>query len=157
MKFAQLFLLSTLMTYNAIGQTIPNNPKSLDKQDLWTQKNLIQPAELAALISNPKSKPFYIFNIGVVEDIKGAKNLGEASKKENLEKLKAALKAIPKSSLLVIYCGCCPFEKCPNIRPAFNLMKNSGFSNGKLLNIPLNLKQDWISKGYPLNPKKKIG
>ena len=155
MKFAQLFLLSVLMTYNAISQTIPNNPKSLDKQDLWTRKDLIQPAELAALIINPKSKSIYIFNIGVVDDIKGAKNLGEASKKENLEKLNAALNAIPKNSQIVIYCGCCPFDKCPNIRPAFNLMKNSGYSNGKLLNLPLNLKQDWISKGYPLNPKKR--
>jgi hypothetical protein len=155
MKFAQLFLLIVLMTYNAIGQTIPNNSKALDKQDFWTQKDLIQPAELAALIRNPKSNPIYIFNIGVVEDIKGAKKLGEASKKENLEKLNAALKAIPKSSRIVIYCGCCPFDKCPNIRPAFNLMKNSGYSNGKLLNIPLNLKQDWISKGYPLNPKRR--
>lgn len=153
MKFAQLFLLSLLMTYNAIGQTKPNNPLSLDKQDLWTQKDLIQPEELAALISNAKSKPVHIFNIGVVDDIKEAKNFGGASKKENPEKHHVALKALPKSSRIVIYCGCCPFEKCPNIRPAFNLMKNEGYSNGKLLNIQINLKQEWIDKGYPLNPK----
>jgi hypothetical protein len=52
-----------------------------------------------------------------------------------------------------VYCGCCPFEKCPNIRPAFNLMKAMGFSNGKLLNLPTNLKQNWIAKGYPVEGK----
>jgi hypothetical protein len=32
-------------------------------------------------------------------------------------------------------------------------MKAMGFSNGKLLNLPTNLKQNWIAKGYPVEPK----
>ena len=130
------------------------NPRqSLDKRDTWTQKDLMQPADLAASIADPKSKKVHIFNIGVVEDIKGAKNIGGASDKANLEKFKQELSKLPKSSQLVVYCGCCPFERCPNIRPAFNLMKSMGFINGKLLNIPTNLKQNWIDKGYPLASK----
>ena len=130
------------------------NPRqSLDKRDTWTQKDLMQPADLAASIANPKAKKVYIFNIGVVEDIKGAKNIGGASDKANLEKFKQELSKLSKSSQVVVYCGCCPFERCPNIRPAFNLMKSMGFINGKLLNIPTNLKQNWIDKGYPLASK----
>lgn len=130
-----------------------NARQSLDKRDTWTQKDLMQPADLAASIANPKSKKVHIFNIGVVEDIKGAKNIGGASDKANLEKFKQELSKLPKSTQVVVYCGCCPFERCPNIRPAFNLMKGMGFINGTLLNIPTNLKQNWIDKGYPLAGK----
>lgn len=146
------FILAIFMiaAIGANAQTLQSIPKSLDKQDLWTNKDLIQPAELAAILANKKSKKPVILNIGVVEDIAGAKNIGAANKAENLTALKANLQKLSKSSSVVIYCGCCPFDKCPNIRPAFNLMKSMGFINGRLLNIPVNLKQNWINKGYPL-------
>ncbi len=147
-----LFALLITAAVSVSGQTLNNTPKSLDKQDLWTNKDLIQPAELASILANKKSKKPVILNIGVVENIAGSKNIGAASKAENLNTLKENLKNLPKNSSLVIYCGCCPFDKCPNIRPAFNLMKSMGFVNGRLLNIPVNLKQNWINKGYPLLP-----
>jgi hypothetical protein len=147
-------LLSILISVSVISistaQTGINTKQSLDKRDTWTQKDLIEPSTLAAIISNPKAKQAMVYNIGVVENIKGAKNFGAASEKENLEKFKTTLAGLPKTSFLVVYCGCCPFERCPNIRPAFNLMKSMGFVNGKLLNLPTNLKQNWIDKGYPL-------
>lgn len=150
--YTLILFLSAPLIVNA--QTFSNNKQSLDKQNPWSQKELIQPSELAALIANPKAKQALIFNIGVVDDIKGAKNMGGASEKENLEKLKKTLKELPKGTFLVIYCGCCPFEKCPNIRPAFNLLKSMGFSNGRLLDLPINLKQNWIDKGYPIMQQK---
>ena len=137
-----------------MAQTTFNPNQSLDKRNTWTEKDLMEPSALAAIISNPKAKQAQIFNIGVVEDIKGAKKMGGASVKANLEKFKNALSSLPKNTLVVVYCGCCPFEKCPNIRPAFNLMKSMGFTNGKLLNLPTNLKQNWIDKGFPLAQKK---
>lgn len=147
-----LFTLLIAAAISVSGQTINNISKSLDKQNLWTDKDLIQPAELASILADKKSKKPVILNIGVVEDIAGSKNIGAASKAENLNTLKENLKNLSKKSSLVIYCGCCPFDKCPNIRPAFNLMKSMGFVNGRLLNIPVNLKQNWINKGYPLLP-----
>ena len=79
--------------------------------------------------------------------------MGGVSEKENLQKLNNALSKLPKSTFLVVYCGCCPFERCPNIRPAVTLLKNLGFKNGRLLNLPTNLKQNWVDKGYPLAAK----
>lgn len=150
-------LLAILISFSVItisnAQTTINTKQSLDKRDTWTQKDLIEPSDLAALISNPKAKQAIIYNIGVVENIKGAKNFGAASEKENLAKFKETLAGMPKNSSIVVYCGCCPFERCPNIRPAFNLMKSMGFINGKLLNLQTNLKQNWIDKGYPLAVK----
>ncbi|WP_199233806.1 rhodanese-like domain-containing protein [Pedobacter sp. HMWF019] len=91
-----------------------------------------------------------IYNIGVVENIKGAVNIGGASKPENLEKFRKTLKDLPKKQTIVIYCGCCPMGKCPNIRPAFNLLSAEKFTNIKLLELPDNIKIDWIDKGYPI-------
>lgn len=119
-------------------------------KDTWTKSQLMAPASLAALINNPKASKPVIFNIGVVENIKGARKMGGASEKENLEKFKRALTSIPKTTPVVVYCGCCPFDRCPNIRPAFAALKAAGFKNGKLLNLATNIKTDWISKGYPL-------
>jgi hypothetical protein len=146
-------LLSVSVISFSKAQTSVNTNQSLDKRDNWTQKDLIEPAALAAIIANPKAKQPLIYNIGVVENIKGAKNFGAASEKENLERLRKTLSGIPKTSFLVVYCGCCPFSRCPNIRPAIGMLKTMGFTNGKLLNIPTNLKQNWIDKGYPLAGK----
>ncbi|MGB4400687.1 MAG: hypothetical protein WBJ10_15045, partial [Daejeonella sp.] len=143
--------LAFLCTSSAAEAQIPaNTSKSLVNRNLWTAKELMQPAELASILKSTKSKKPVILNIGVVENISGAKKLGAAEENDNLQKLNKTLKGLPKNSLVIIYCGCCPFDKCPNIRPAFKMMKEMGFLNGKLLNLPVNLKQDWINKGYPM-------
>lgn len=148
---AILFSIGVISSVKA--QTNINTNQSLDKRDNWTQKDLIEPAALAAILANPKAKQPLIYNIGVVENIKGAKSLGAASEKENLERLRKTLSGLPKTSSVVVYCGCCPFSRCPNIRPAVAMLKSMGFINGKLLNIPTNVKKDWIDKGYPLAGK----
>ena len=147
------FLISICGITISNAQTGVNTKQSLDKRDTWTQKDLIEPSILAGIIANPKAKQAMVYNIGVVENIKGSKNFGAASEKENLENFKKTLAGLPKTSFIVVYCGCCPFERCPNIRPAFNMMKSMGFINGKLLNLPTNLKQNWIEKGYPMEIK----
>jgi thiosulfate/3-mercaptopyruvate sulfurtransferase len=68
-----------------------------------------------------------------------------------LQKLKDSLAGLPKESEIIIYCGCCPFERCPNVRPAIQVLKDLNFTNYKLLNLPHNIKIDWIDKGYPSN------
>lgn len=152
-KLILVILISLGIQSFSIAQTAINTNQSLDKRDNWTQKDLIEPAALAAILANPKAKQPLIYNIGVVENIKGAKNFGAASEKENLEKLRKTLSTLPKSSFVVVYCGCCPFSRCPNIRPAVGMLKSMGFTNGKLLNLATNLKQNWIDKGYPLAGK----
>ncbi len=72
----------------------------------------------------------------------------------NLLKWKNELQKLPRNTDIVIYCGCCPFEHCPNIRPAFKLLNDMGFTNQKLLNLSHNLKADWIDKGYPIMAKQ---
>jgi thiosulfate/3-mercaptopyruvate sulfurtransferase len=116
----------------------------------WTSKDLLDPAALVSLMgSEPAQKPV-IYNIGPMSNIKGAITIGSTANKAGIEKLTKALASVPKNKMVVIYCGCCPFRSCPNIRPAFSLLKEKGYTNIKLLNLKQNLKTDWIDNGYPM-------
>lgn len=107
------------------------------------------PAELAKIISDPaKAKPI-IYSVGPGGNIPGTVEMKPAGEQENLDRLRAALSKLDKNTEVVIYCGCCPYEHCPNVRPAFSLLNEMGFKNHKLLDLPHNLRTDWISKNYP--------
>ena len=116
----------------------------------WTDKQLKEPAVLAAALADPKAPKQIIFNIGPAQQIKGAISIGPTSAQANLDKLKKQLAKLPKEKEVIIYCGCCPFRRCPNVRPAFELLKQMKFTNAKLLNLSTSLNDDWISKGYPM-------
>jgi hypothetical protein len=75
---------------------------------------------------------------------------GPARDKENLDKLGKLLSKEDRNREVVIYCGCCPFEHCPNVRPAFSLLMGMHFTHAKLLNLSHNIRVDWINKGYPV-------
>jgi hypothetical protein len=140
-------LLNALAAAILFSSITPARPQS---DNSWTEKQLKDPAVLAAAIADPKAPRPVIFNIGPVQQIKGAIAIGPATKPDNLEKLKQQLAKLPKDKEVIIYCGCCPYSRCPNVRPAFELLKKLNFTNAKLLNLPTSLNDDWISKGYPL-------
>jgi len=122
-----------------------------DNSEPWKPEQLIAPLELAAIINNPVAPQPLIISVGPAGLIKGAVDIGPVHEKENLNKLKKLLSEEKKDREIVIYCGCCPFQNCPNIRPAFKLLDEMKFANQKLLNLPHNLKADWINYGYPMN------
>lgn len=140
---AVLLLFAILITTNSFSQGSGNEP--------WTKDQLMAPAELAKIISNPDAKKPVIFSIGPTALIKNSVNIEIAKEKENLKKLKQELSKLPKDADIVIYCGCCPFAHCPNIRPAFALLNEMKFTHHKLLNLETNIKVDWLNKGYPRN------
>lgn len=122
-----------------------------DEKEAWTKQQLMEPADMAKIINNPSSKKPIIYSVGPGGDIKGSIEMGAAQEKENLDKLQTELNKMAKDTDIVIFCGCCPFKDCPNIRPAFKLLNEMKFTNHKLLNLSHNLKVDWIDKGYPIN------
>ncbi|GAB4045447.1 rhodanese-like domain-containing protein [Spirosoma litoris] len=120
------------------------------KAEPWTPAQLLEPADLAATINDAKAAQPLIISIGPAATIKTSIGVGPGSEVENLAKLEKLLSKESKSRQIVIYCGCCPFAKCPNVRPAFTKLNELGFKNHKLLNISKNLKTDWIDKDYPV-------
>lgn len=115
----------------------------------WTGKQLIEPATLAAEIQAHKNVPL-IISVGPGAVIPNSVDAGMASEQEGIDKFKATLSNLPKDKRIVVYCGCCPFEHCPNVRPAISALKEMNFTNYYLLNIPNNIKKDWIEQGYPV-------
>jgi thiosulfate/3-mercaptopyruvate sulfurtransferase len=114
----------------------------------WKSEDLIEPSELSDTIKSNKNIPL-IFSIGPGAIILHSKDIGMVKEAENMQKFKEQLSSLPKDAQIVIYCGCCPYEHCPNVRPAIQLLKDMKFTNYKLLDLPHNIKIDWIDKGYP--------
>ncbi|MEO6868283.1 MAG: rhodanese-like domain-containing protein [Ginsengibacter sp.] len=115
----------------------------------WTPDQLMQPADLASSLTTKTNIPV-ILSVGPGAIIPNSVDIGMVSDEKNLEKLRAELSHLNKDTSVVIYCGCCPFERCPNIRPALDVLKEMHFTNYHLLNLATNIKTDWISKGYPV-------
>mgnify|MGYP001607566223 CR=1 FL=1 len=82
--------------------------------------------------------------------IPGSVHVGQASTAEGIEKLKKEVQGLPRDKEIILYCGCCPWKDCPNMRPAFKAMQEMGFTKIKALYLPNNLEQDWIEKGFPI-------
>lgn len=144
-KIVLLFSVVAVLMFFAFNTSVQK-----DKEP-WSKDQLIEPADLAKIINDVSAKKPVIYSVGPGANIKGCVEMGAAQEKENLEKLKAALRKLDKNAEIVILCGCCPFEHCPNIRPSFELLNEMKFTNHKLLNLTKNLKVDWIDKGYPMN------
>src|SRR3978361_1434614 len=84
---------------------------------------LMPPEQLASLLSKSnRPRPTLIFvgyhPLFIGAHIQGAIFAGPDAKPEGIEQLKAVVRNIPRAHPIVVYCGCCPFDKCPNIRPA---------------------------------------
>jgi hypothetical protein len=118
--------------------------------DPWIPAQLLDPAELAARISHPSGAPPLVISVGPSGLIKGSVETGPAHEKDNLGKLRALLEHEPRDREVIIYCGCCPFQHCPNVRPAFSLLTEMHFTHARLLNLAHNIKIDWIDHGYPV-------
>src|SRR3954451_11566399 len=114
----------------------------------------VEPEEIARLLSASNRPQPSIIYVGFPSlyngaHLTGAILAGPASKPDGIEQLKQVVRNMPHSHPVVIYCGCCPFDKCPNIHPAYNVLQDLGFSNVKVVVIKTNLHTDWVSKGYP--------
>ncbi len=114
----------------------------------WTKSQLIEPATLARIIAADKDLPI-IISVGPGAVIPHSIDIGMVKDEENMTKFKEQVGKLPKSANIVLYCGCCPFDHCPNVRPAIAFLKSQDFINYHLLNLPHNLKTDWLAKGYP--------
>lgn len=128
--------------FNCAGNIHAQNPEN------WTKQQLMEPYALARLLKDGKDLPV-IFCVGPGASIPNSINIGMTRDKQNLDLFRARLKELPVNTSIVIYCGCCPFEHCPNVRPAIEVLKQMNFTNYKLLDLPHNLKTDWIDKGFP--------
>ena len=122
----------------------------LRQTDPWTPAQLMEPADLAGKLKDIAANPPLIICVGPSGVIKGSVETGPAHVTRNLDSLRTLLTGTDRQQEVVIYCGCCPFKNCPNVRPAFSLLLSMGFKQPRLLDLSHNIKVDWIDKGYPV-------
>lgn len=121
----------------------------------WKDARQISPAELAEKLSGPAAGRPVVLQIGFEvlyqgAHIPGAIFAGPASTVEGAARLRAEAARIARDKEVVIYCGCCPWEKCPNVHPAYDELRKMGFSKLVVLLIPQDFAHDWIGAGFPV-------
>lgn len=127
-------------------------------KDPWPQSQIISPKTLAEELAAKQEKPLIVC-VGFpvlyqAAHIPGALLEGPARESAGLAKLSAWARRVPKDSRVVIYCGCCPFNVCPNIRPAYEALRKAGLTHVQVLDLPSSFLNDWIDKGYPHEAEK---
>ena len=114
---------------------------------------LVEPKDLAAELARGARPAIFQVGPNVLyrsKHIPGSLYAGPGSRAEGLELLRAAVEKLPRTRDLVIYCGCCPWDHCPNIKPALEMLHKMGFTRVRAMYVPTNFKADWIDHGYPV-------
>jgi thiosulfate/3-mercaptopyruvate sulfurtransferase len=123
--------------------------------DPWTPEQTLQPAALARELAGAKTadKPVIVCvaprALYLGGHIPGALYHGAGSTPEGINDLKKWAQPLSRSATIVIYCGCCPMDHCPNLRPAFVALRAMGFTHVRALLIPTNFYTDWVIPGFP--------
>jgi hypothetical protein len=114
----------------------------------------IEPGALAKMLQSVKGEKPVVLHVGFRNfydqaKIPGSDYAGPCSKPEGLDSLRKRVSSLPKRQFIVLYCGCCPWDKCPNIKPAYEALHALGFTNVKVVHIADNFGANWVNAGLP--------
>ncbi len=114
----------------------------------------IEPDALAKMLQNARGEKPVVLHVGFKNfydqaKIPGSDYAGPCSKPEGLALLRKRASSLQKKQLIVLYCGCCPWDKCPNIKPAYEALHALGFTNVKVVHIADNFGANWVDAGLP--------
>lgn len=127
--------------------------RAQNSADPWTLGQTVQPADFAKELAPGKNDTTILFvgfqRLYTAGHIKGAQYHGTGGSAEGLAEIKKWAGPLPRTTNLVIYCGCCPMERCPNVRPAFTALRDLGFTKLRVLILPTDFAADWAEKGLP--------
>jgi rhodanese-related sulfurtransferase len=115
---------------------------------------VVQPKDLAAQLAAKVSNPVMV-HVGPNflyrgKHIPGSIYAGPGSQAAGLDALKATVDKLPRTREIVVYCGCCPWSHCPNVKPAVEFLRQMGFAHVKALYVETSFAADWTDKGYPV-------
>ena len=115
---------------------------------------LIQPADFAAALNAPATSKPLILQVGfrkayLQAHIPGSEYVGAASEEDGVKVLRERVATLHKDRAIVIYCGCCPWSKCPNIAAAYDTLQQLGFTNVKVIYIADDFGTNWVDQGFP--------
>jgi len=116
---------------------------------------LINPDELVKILQLAKGEKPLMIQVGShvlysQAHIPGSEYIGPATSENGLQQLRQRVQSLPRSKFIIIYCGCCPWSHCPNVKPADDALRALGFTNVRVLYVANNFGADWVEKGYPV-------
>jgi len=116
---------------------------------------LINPDELVKILQSSKGQKPLMIQVGShvlysQAHIPGSEYIGPANSESGLQQLRKRVESMPRSKFIVLYCGCCPWSHCPNVKPADDALRALGFTNVRALYVANNFGADWVDKGYPV-------
>ena len=116
---------------------------------------LVNADELVKILQSAKSEKPLMIQVGshvlyTQAHIPGSEYIGPASSESGLQSLRKRVESLPRNRFIILYCGCCPWSHCPNVKPADDALKAMGFTNVKVLYIADNFGADWVEKRYPV-------
>ncbi len=117
--------------------------------------DLIQPADLAASLKKTSEPRPLILQVGshvlyTEAHIPGSEYAGPGGQDGGLAVLRSRVANLPRGTFIVLYCGCCPWDHCPNIAAAYDQLRALGFTRVKALYIAENFGANWVDMGYPV-------
>lgn len=122
-----------------------------------TNMKLLTPEELVKILNDKSAKTPkpVLLQVGsqmlyVQAHIPGSEYIGQGNLAQGLQNLDHRVSNLPKKTFIVLYCGCCPWNHCPNVNPAYDALQKLGFTDVKVLYIANNFGVDWVDKGYPV-------
>jgi thiosulfate/3-mercaptopyruvate sulfurtransferase len=148
-------LLRSFLSFCILAAVASVWVKAADTTSAISRSDLITAEQLNSQLPAVKAGKIVLIQVGFrmmyqTGHIPDSRYGGPGSKPAGLEALQKLVAGIPHDQEIVIYCGCCPWEDCPNIRPAFRALRESGFAKVKVLEIPQSFGTDWSAKGFPV-------
>lgn len=160
LAFTILLAVISLALGSTLRSRVLARPFHSESTDPWAAAQTILPDALAReLTATAQTKRPTVICVGFRPlyegaHVPGALFHGAASTPQGIADLKGWAQDVPRSSNIVLYCGCCPLQHCPNLKPGFLALRGMGFTNLRVLLLPSDFKTDWIEKGYAVEKGK---
>jgi thiosulfate/3-mercaptopyruvate sulfurtransferase len=118
------------------------------------ESHLISPDKLVKILQSSKGEKPLLIHVGfhvlyLQAHIPGSEYIGPGSDPSAVQRLRARVESLPRNKFIVLYCGCCPWSHCPNLKPTDDALHAMGFTNVKALYLADNIATNWRDKGYP--------
>jgi thiosulfate/3-mercaptopyruvate sulfurtransferase len=156
LRFAKYPAVAALIVCFGLSTSVQGQTSQPTISEALPASQLVQPADLVRELASASAdaRPSIVYvgfrTLFAGGHIPGATFHGSASTEQGLADIKKWAASLPRTTNLVIYCGCCPFERCPNIRPAFALLRDMGFTHLRVLELHTSFAADWADKNYAI-------
>ena len=156
LRFSKYLAVAAVIVCFGLSTYVKGQTTQPSASETVPASQLVQPADLVRELASTTAdaRPTIVYvgfrTLFAGGHIPGATFHGSASTEQGLADTKRWAASLPRTTNLVIYCGCCPFERCPNIRPAFALFRDMGFTHLRALELPTSFAADWVDKNYAI-------